>query len=152
MLFRVANFKSIWRQNESELERIYGSFLHLWIPCWRRIIFCVENSTLIIHFWTQNKVGFMRSSWILISNEKCIEVNLVDVVVLNLHLTMSDKMTTPPQTFNLCYFATAHMASSAANMDHEWIGGCYIHKFLPLELSCPVTSRAAYKPTNKTCF
>jgi hypothetical protein len=47
----------------------------------------------------------------------------------------------------------AHNASQLIfiylNMDCEWIGGCYIHKSLPLELLGPVTFRE-YIQTNKT--
>ena len=74
-----------------------------------------------------NKVGLISSSWILTSAENCIEI---DLVILNLHFVL-DNITT---NFKKCQFATAHIASRAGNMYCEWIGSCYVHKSLPLEL------------------
>ena len=75
-----------------------------------------------------NKVGLIGSSWILTSDENFIEI---DIVILNLHF-VRDNITT---NFKKCQFAMAHIASRAGNMYCEWIGGCYVHKSLPLELS-----------------
>ena len=75
-----------------------------------------------------NKVGSIGSSWILTSDENFIEI---DIVILNLHF-VRDNITT---NFKKCQFATAHIASRAGNMYSEWIGGWYVHKSLPLELS-----------------
>jgi hypothetical protein len=43
------------------------------------------------------------------------------------------------------------MASRVMKMDCELIGGCYVHKSLPLEMSGSITFRV-YIPTNKTYF
>ena len=75
-----------------------------------------------------NKVGLIGSSWILSSDENFIEIN---IVILNLHF-VRDNITT---NFKKCQFAMAHIASRAGNMYCAWIGGCYVHKSLPLELS-----------------
>ena len=94
-----------------------------------------------------NKVGLIGSSWILSSDENFIEI---DIVILNLHF-VRDNITT---NFKKCQFAMAHIASRAGNMYCEWIGGCYVHKSLPLELSslkC-VFKKFGNIPTNKTCF
>jgi hypothetical protein len=90
--------------------------------------FSAANSTLISYFSMLNKIGLIGSSWILTGDENFIEI---DLVVLNLHRKL-DNITT---NFKKCQFATAHIASRAGNMYCEWIGSCYVHKSLPLELS-----------------
>ena len=75
-----------------------------------------------------NKVGLIGSSWILPSDENFVEI---DIVILNLHFVRDDITT----NFKKCQFAMAHIASRAGNMYCEWIGGCYVHKSLPLGLS-----------------
>jgi len=63
-----------------------------------------------------------------------------------------------PRILKLCRFETIHMAYRAINMDCEWIGACYVHKSMPLELSGRQyiferleTSRV-YIPTHKAYF
>ena len=40
-----------------------------------------------------------------------------------------------PRILKLRQFETIHMEYRAINMDCEWIGACYVHKSMPLELS-----------------
>ena len=96
-----------------------------------------------------NKVGLICSSWILTSDEQCIDR---DLVVLNLHFVQWQA----PRILKLCQFETIHMAYRAINMDSGWIGACYVHKSMPLELSGRqyilerLETSSVYIPTHKT--
>ena len=98
-----------------------------------------------------NEIQLICSSWILTSDEQFIDR---DLVVLNLHFVQWQA----PRILKLCQFETIHMAYRAINMDCGWIGACYVHKLMPLELLGRqyilerLETFSVYIPTHKTYF
>jgi hypothetical protein len=79
-LGRAAEYsKATWVFNKSVSSQNHETDIKKGQPPLRYLN--IKKSTLIIHFSMLNKVGVIQNSWILTSNEKCIEVGLV---VLNL--------------------------------------------------------------------
>ena len=117
-------------------------------------IFSVRNSTLIFYFSMLSNVGLIRSSWILTSDEKLFEIDLVvqdSSCICNL-------CTERPTNFKELPIRNGSHGIPCSEHGLRVTYVSYVHKSLPLELSglqcvCDrlVTSKK-YIQTHKTYF